>query len=262
MSIHLYYFTGTGSSLSVARDLSNTLENTTLVSIPQLGKASLNNVEVDVIGFVFPVYYLTMPTIVEDFINRLTIPDKTYIFSIVTSAGDPGNTFADLNALLQAKGSTLNSGFSIPLADNSVALSTSKEKYENRLNAYDDHIKRIAKIIGNKGENFDEPISRRFGKTLYEHVTKFYLRKISQINKKSVDDKKCNKCEVCVNVCPTNNITLDEGGIAWSNYCVECFGCIHGCHVNAITFGKLKRKDNEAFRHPSVKLSEIINANQ
>ena len=55
MSFEIYYFTGTGKSLSVARDIAENVKGT-LISIPSVMDRQSIKPEADSIGIVFPCY--------------------------------------------------------------------------------------------------------------------------------------------------------------------------------------------------------------
>lgn len=78
MSTIIYYFTGTGNSLMLARNLGNILD-AKLVSIANVINNPINIEEAEVIGFIFPLYYQTVPIIVQDFIKKLDLKDKLRI---------------------------------------------------------------------------------------------------------------------------------------------------------------------------------------
>lgn len=67
----------------IAKNLGKML-NAEIISIPRAINNPIDIKEVDVIGFVFPLYYQTVPIIVQDFINNLDLKDK-YVFAIVNS---------------------------------------------------------------------------------------------------------------------------------------------------------------------------------
>lgn len=69
MSTTIFYFTGTGNSLMVSRDISKGLGDTKLVSIAQAINESEIQITDDCIGFVFPVYNVSFPVIVRDFVK-------------------------------------------------------------------------------------------------------------------------------------------------------------------------------------------------
>lgn len=68
MSRLIFYFTGTGNCLYVARQLAD--DNTELLSIPQLMKQKELNFEADEIGLVYPIYGHMPPYMVHQFLKR------------------------------------------------------------------------------------------------------------------------------------------------------------------------------------------------
>ena len=91
MKAAVYYFTGTGNSLAVARDIAKSLEGE-LISIPSVIQQELVRTDAEVIGVVFPVYIWGMPLIVERFIKKLANLQDKYVFAITTYGGMPGAT--------------------------------------------------------------------------------------------------------------------------------------------------------------------------
>ncbi|MCK5773172.1 MAG: flavodoxin family protein, partial [Thermoplasmata archaeon] len=73
----LYYFTGTGNSLWVAKQLAKQLSNFSIEPIANLlsDNKKIENPDSDMIGLVFPVYIFGPPLIVNRFINKLKITE-------------------------------------------------------------------------------------------------------------------------------------------------------------------------------------------
>ena len=46
----------------------------------------------------------------------------------------------------------------------------------------------------------------------------------------------CIGCGKCEEVCPMNNITLQEGKVSFGRQCMFCLGCVHRCPVHAIDY--------------------------
>lgn len=67
----VFYFTGTGNSLAVAKAIAKELPDG--VVVPMLSEVALSYIEADVqrIGLVFPVYMNAVPKIVVQFIEKL-----------------------------------------------------------------------------------------------------------------------------------------------------------------------------------------------
>ena len=88
METAIYYFTGTGNSLKVAKDLCQKLTSCELIPIAKyLGMENLVSTS-DKIGFLFPLYYSGLPKIVFDFMKELDVSKSQYFFVCVTSAED------------------------------------------------------------------------------------------------------------------------------------------------------------------------------
>ena len=45
----------------------------------------------------------------------------------------------------------------------------------------------------------------------------------------------CNLCDICINNCPTHNITKQKERIRFHSKCTFCMRCIYRCPVNAIS---------------------------
>lgn len=67
----------------------------------------------------------------------------------------------------------------------------------------------------------------------------------------------CNGCKVCSNICPVDNINLENNCPLWLHHCEQCFACLQLCPKEAIQFrnGTL---ENKRYHHPEVKLSEML----
>ena len=52
----------------------------------------------------------------------------------------------------------------------------------------------------------------------------------------NVDSEKCDVCEECVEVCPTDSITIDgESAVIDQEDCIDCEACIDTCPNEAIS---------------------------
>lgn len=77
----LFYFSGTGTCMSVAKKLSNELPGFSLV--PIAGQKNGCTVDAETVGFVFPLYFSGLPRIVADFIHTMRFERTCYIFAVV-----------------------------------------------------------------------------------------------------------------------------------------------------------------------------------
>ena len=79
MKTDIYYFSGTGNSLTVAKKISNKIDHSEIISIPHVVSKS-KPVTGEIIGIVCPIYFHNMPHIVADFIKK--IKDTKYVFMV------------------------------------------------------------------------------------------------------------------------------------------------------------------------------------
>lgn len=79
MEAEVYYFSGTGNSLAVAREIAEEI-NGQLNSIASLINEEQIIVDADILGIVFPVYHQGLPLIVRRFINKIENIEQQYIF--------------------------------------------------------------------------------------------------------------------------------------------------------------------------------------
>jgi len=74
----------------------------------------------------------------------------------------------------------------------------------------------------------------------------------------NVEDK-CTRCGFCAEVCPMNNICVQEKPL-FGNCCISCLACTHNCPQNAIRLES--EKSRERFRNQHITLKEIVEANR
>ncbi|MEA2070688.1 MAG: EFR1 family ferrodoxin, partial [Asgard group archaeon] len=53
-----------------------------------------------------------------------------------------------------------------------------------------------------------------------------------------VNKETCIECMQCVDYCPTENITYQDGKFSWGENCILCLRCYNFCPVEAIQFKK------------------------
>ena len=53
-----------------------------------------------------------------------------------------------------------------------------------------------------------------------------------------VDTDVCNLCLLCVNDCPMENISFENGDISWGEKCMCCLRCYSLCPTDAIQYKK------------------------
>lgn len=98
----LYYFTGTGNSLVVARTLADATGDTQVMSI-----ARFRN------GEIRPA---------ADLCRRLGVPPGAYVFGVATYGGMPGAATRQMKNIFAQKGVDLRAGFGVTMPGNCAPL--------------------------------------------------------------------------------------------------------------------------------------------
>ena len=84
MNVQIYYFSGTGNSLHVARELERRLPETVLVPIVSVLRDDKIKTTAETVGLVFPIHNLTTPIPVKRFLQRVDMRSAKYIFAVAT----------------------------------------------------------------------------------------------------------------------------------------------------------------------------------
>jgi len=108
----LYYFSGTGSTLHVAKELQRRMAGSTV--IPMVSRLDRHSApaEGQVVGFIFPIYLMALPQPVRSFIERIDLQSTEYRFAVMTHCGYPGKVAYHL---LSRKGGPAGVSPSAPL---------------------------------------------------------------------------------------------------------------------------------------------------
>jgi ferredoxin len=67
----------------------------------------------------------------------------------------------------------------------------------------------------------------------------------------------CTSCGVCEQVCPVQNLKLEEGQPTWQGQCQECMACLQWCPVEAIEVGWIT-KGRTRYRHPAFTAEDFM----
>jgi len=256
MSITLYYYTGTGNSLWIARILAKELGDTGTIPISRISSGTVES-RGEAVGIIFPVHIWGVPHPIIGFVNALIHDPSRYYFAVAVNAGQVAATLLQLKKLMRAKGLTLSSGFEIAMPSNYIPWGGPgpKDKQILRFTKAGEKMKAIAGVVAKREQR---PVERG---PLWQNILFTWLNRLAFPHVPSMDksfwvDEKCNFCGVCKTVCPCGNIELQAGRPVWSHHCEQCLACIQWCPPEAIQFGK-KTPRYERYRHPEVKLSDM-----
>ncbi|WP_424050396.1 EFR1 family ferrodoxin [Prevotella melaninogenica] len=270
----IFYFSGTGNSKWAAKTLA--LETgDTLVSIPEVinSNCSFTLEKDEHVGFIFPIHGWRVPSIVKEFITKLTIKTlgedtshvKHYCFCLVTAGDSIGKAMERFQQ--QLKNVTVNDALSLKavcsliMPESYVGLPgmdvDTKEKELEKKELASKQLKDFSNILkqhphkdSNQIWGWNQLIRGPIPSFFSGPVGGFFERFLITDKPFHVDSRRCVKCGICANVCPVSDI---KGGLGFepewlhNGKCLTCFSCYHHCPHHAIEFGKRTQKKGQYF---------------
>lgn len=258
MNAVIYYFSATGNSLVVARDLAQRIGNAQVVPITH----ALKHKEVplcDVVGIVFPVYMFGVPLIVAEFVKSLRVKTGVYVFSVATLGGLPGRAHSQINEMLRKNSIKLAAGFSVRMPGNYTPLydTISEDKQKEMFKKEKERVGDIADIVRERKVMPVEEKPFLPNLLLYKLLYKGGSAMIPLSAKDFWYTDACTKCGLCAKVCPVANIEMRDGHPVWLDHCQHCMACLHWCPVEAIQYKK-STIGRKRYHHPEVISQEIM----
>ncbi|HVQ01735.1 MAG TPA: EFR1 family ferrodoxin, partial [Candidatus Thermoplasmatota archaeon] len=239
----IYYFSGTGNSLWIARLLNEQLSGSSLLPLTSLPETEPVHPASAMIGLVFPVYYTGLPNIVQRCASQITGIEHTYIFAVCTYGGAAGDALNHLNRIFCSHGGRLSAGFGIHMPQNAFY-----KIWENKPKVYRQATTRITKILPRiasqkEGIWYSNFFLQHMLSPLNGWLRRMTVRSLEKIEHITPDARhtleelipcsdtaftvteKCNGCGICEQVCPMNNIRVVKGQPRWLHHCETCLSC-------------------------------------
>lgn len=237
----IFYFTGTGNSLFAARRL--LMDGETLINIAEAMQNKSYDYTVqdkENVGLVFPVYFYTVPSIIEEFISKINVQGAAYVYAVITCGGGISQAGAVLKKKLKARGLELQYVTPLLMPDNSMLFYQIPPSEEGKGRLLDAEV-RLGEIKNDIISHKQMEIGNATilsnivgaGYHLCNKTAKFYA------------NENCIGCGLCERNCPQKVITLKAGKPQWTKEtCSKCSACINRCPKQAIQYGKSTTKRN------------------
>ena len=251
----IFYFTGTGNSLYVAKQFD---ENP--VSIPQIIDNDNIYFEDESIGVIFPIYAHIPPQMVQDFLKKAVF--KTDYFFIIETYGNRHCGSAQYVAdMCREWGIDVKYVHTIKMVDNWLPGFD-----------VDEQVKIDKKVDEQIAEALKDVAERKIEipKATDEEIE--YHKNLEQANAKIMPNllhgemfnitDECIGCGICSKVCPEAAFEVKDGkAVRNRNYCQMCLACVHNCPQKAIKLNIPEKNPNVRYRNENISLNEIIKAN-
>lgn len=242
----IIFFSGTGNSHFVARQLAETLGEKNITELKgellfDPLKCTLSTSDERII-WIFPTYSWGVPPVIKRFMLEANIEgaDKATHYMITTCGDDIGETASQWRKIAKKRAWTTATAYSVIMPNTYVLMKgfdvdpidLSAKKLENAPSKIAEIAKRIdSKIPG------DILTKGSWAKIKSNVIYPWFIR-FCMSPKPFKSNGRCIGCGKCARACPMNNITMDGDRPKWHDRCALCLRCYHICPCDAVEYGK------------------------
>ena len=250
----VFYFTGTGNSLYIAKQI-----EASPLSIPQEMRKEKLEFSAESIGIVAPVYGHELPAMVKNFLKKAVF-HTDYFYLILTYGNRHGGAAELAQKYCTECGITPDYINIIVMVDNWLPSFDMEEQKQ-----LDKGIEKNLAVIQE-----DLQSRKRFVAPVTETDRAAHQEFLSRMSQMPADawqhllrvTDSCIGCGICEKVCPSGSIRLMNGtAVHIPGHCQTCLACAHACPQKAIGLTIPEKNPGARYRNEHISLKEIVMAN-
>jgi ferredoxin len=273
--VEIYFFSGTGNTLFLVKELKKRIPQALLRPIASFRFDSEVVPQSKKIGFCFPNHGGQIPAAMRLFIQKLKLQGDEYLFALVSSGGTGCNAFESINRIVRKKSLRLSGEFLLnmpsfnPKTDDVATLPDVKQ-IEDFRNLVPEKLDRIADALKQNLHLTDSdapayqlpPIIEKF---LAPLVLSMVAKSPSFLKDYFYVDSNCTGCGTCEKVCQTGRISIHDFKPMWNINipCYCCHACLAFCPCGSIQvkprlkWAGSKTAENPRFKPPFASVNDI-----
>ncbi len=254
MRFLILFFSGTGNTHYVAHYLARKIGSLPLeITIRSVEQVEAEAVpEFDLLAVGFPVYAASAPPFFQEYLHRLPHGEGRGAFAFCTKGAFAGSADRRVLQGLTAQGYVGLGSSSVLMPGTDGLAFVAKNGWMARWaqNKDFDHLASADRLADRIGAVIKELLAgkravelrvldRRAGLSPANRLWRWaYEQSTAPLKQRFAADDRCTRCGLCVHICPSHNIRLEEDGVHFADRCVMCMRCVHQCPQEAIQIGR------------------------
>ncbi len=237
----IFYFSGTGNSLHAAEKIAHGTGDriADMAELLKTGRMSYTVRTGEKLGFVFPIYYSGLPSVVSDFLKNINIvaDNDCYIYAVITCGANAVGADVMFRKAISEYALKTACVFELKMPDNYVMIyepSDEEKRKKYTLHAEGEIYDIIEDLQKNKKGGFNSGVKGKAASAVMQS-----LYSMMRVTKPFYVTDDCISCGKCERDCPIDVIKMQDGKPVWTQAkCAHCTACINKCPTQAIQFGK------------------------
>ena len=232
-------YSGTGNSRYIAHRIADALGDRLLSMNDRIKAGDTSPIEVNErLIIVTPTYAWRIPRIVRDWLTKTEFPGAKRAWFVMNCGSEIGNAAKYNRTLCREKQLSYMGTAQIIMPENYIAMFDAPRAEEARqiVDRAESDIDRAATAIA-ENQAFPPPRDNLYDRFMSGPVNPIFYAFCVKAKAFTVSDA-CIGCGKCAALCPTNNITIQNGKPVWGGDCTHCMACICYCPAEAIEYGK------------------------